>query len=68
MTIECDNCLICAQEYSMDELKPVALSTFIVTKFKICATCLNSSDPADDYREVRGIVNAFFNMDEKLIK
>lgn len=68
MATESDNCLICAQEYPMADLKPVALSTVNVTKFKICVKCLNSSDPADDYREVRSIVNAFFKMDEKFIK
>lgn len=68
MAIESDNCIVCAEEFSLNELKSVALSTFHVTKFKICNNCLNNSDPADDYREVRNVINSFFEIDKKLIK
>lgn len=68
MLTESDNCIVCAGEFSITELKSVALSTVHVTKFKICVDCLNQSDPADDYREVRSIVNAFLNIDTKITK
>lgn len=67
MTTESDNCIVCAEEYPVNELKSVALSTVCVTKFKICVNCLNKSDPADDYRSVRQIVNAYLDL-SKLIK
>jgi hypothetical protein len=63
-----DNCIVCAEEFSTDELKGVALSTLNITRFKICNNCLNKSDPADDYLEVRSIVNSFLNLDEMLSK
>jgi hypothetical protein len=68
MTIESDNCIVCAEEFSTDELKSVALSAVNVTKFKICTTCLNQTNPQDDYREVRNIVNSYFSLDHLLKK
>ncbi|HWZ21399.1 MAG TPA: hypothetical protein VNW06_02025 [Cytophagaceae bacterium] len=66
MAITSDNCIVCAEEFDVTELKSVALSTVNVTKFKICKNCLAASDPADDYREVRAIVDSFLKMDNKL--
>ena len=51
-----DNCGICAQENSSEELIPVALSAVNITKFKICKECLAKSNPKDDYAEVRNVV------------
>lgn len=62
-----DNCIVCAEEFSLDELKSIALSTINVTKFKICNHCLDRSDPNDDYRQVRNIVNSYLSL-EKIIK
>lgn len=64
MTLESDNCIVCAEEFSIDELKSVALSAVNVTRFKICAKCLNQTNPQDDYREVRDIVNSFLAFDK----
>lgn len=58
------NCIVCAQEFDPDELQNVALSTINVTNFKVCEACLNSSDPAEDYREVRNIVNSYLKFSE----
>jgi len=66
MTRASDNCIICAEEFDITELQSVALSTVNVTKFKICKNCIAASDPADDYREVRSIVDFFFKIDKKL--
>lgn len=58
------NCVICAAECDSAELHSIALSTFSVTPFKICQACLNQSDPADDYKQVRSIVNSYLNISE----
>lgn len=55
------NCIVCAQEFDPSELQNVALSEINVTNFKVCEACLNSSDPSEDYREVRNIVNSYLN-------
>lgn len=65
---ESDNCIVCAEEFTTSELKGVALSTLNITRFKICNNCLNHSDPADDYREVRSVINSFLNIDNILSK
>lgn len=53
------NCIVCAQEFNPDELQSVALSKINVTRFKICQACLDMSDPAEDYRQVRDIVGSY---------
>lgn len=59
------NCIVCANEFDDNEkLLSIALSKINVTKFKICQTCLNISDPADDYYEVRKIVNSYLKITE----
>jgi len=50
------NCIVCAQEFDSDDLQSVALSEINVTNFKVCQACFDSSDPAEDYREVRSVV------------
>ena len=66
MKIESENCVICAEECLVSELKSIALSTFNVTKFKICQNCLNSTDPQDDYASVRAIIASYVISDKKL--
>lgn len=58
------NCIVCAQEFDPDELQNVALSKINVTNFKVCEACLESSDPAEDYLEVRRIVNSYLNFSQ----
>lgn len=64
MVRESDNCSVCAEECSLDELKSIALSAVHVTKFKICNSCLDKSNPEDDYFEVRNIVNSYLKLDK----
>lgn len=68
MSYESDNCIVCAKEFGPDELKSVALSALNVTKFKICLACLNQTNPHDDYREVRDIVNSFLVFEKEFNK
>lgn len=53
------NCIVCAQEFDPEELQNVALSKINVTNFKVCQACFESSDPAEDYREVRSVVDSY---------
>ena len=56
------NCIVCASEFNVNELESIALSN----NFKICKACLDKSDPADDYRQARQIVESYFSNPEKL--
>jgi hypothetical protein len=58
------NCIVCAQEFDSEELQSVALSKINVTRFKICQGCLDQSNPDDDYREVRKIINSYLWFNE----
>ena len=56
MTQASYNCIICAQEINQEDAQNVALAKVNITKFKVCQACLDHSDPAEDYRQVRDIV------------
>lgn len=60
------NCIVCAEEFASDDLQSLALSKINVTNFKICQACFDSSNPAEDYREVRAIVASYNHMEESL--
>ena len=53
------NCSICANEFNYDELQSLALSKINVTRFKICQTCLDQCDPAEEYRQAREIISSY---------
>lgn len=53
------NCIVCAQEFDLSELQSVALSKINVTRFKICQSCLDACDPAEDYRQAREIISSY---------
>jgi hypothetical protein len=59
MTERSHNCIVCAEEFSSSELHSEALSKINSTKFKVCANCLDKSDPAKDYKQVRDIVKSY---------
>lgn len=58
------NCIICAQEFDVEELQSVALSKINVTNFKVCQGCFDNSDPAEDYRQVKEVVNSYLKFAE----
>lgn len=59
MTKESCNCIVCANEFEPGKLENIALSKINVTNFKICEACFDQSDPAEDYRQVKDIVNSY---------
>ena len=64
------NCIVCAEEFVPEELQSVALSKINVTRFKICQSCLDKSDPTEDYRQAREIISQYlwFNATKSLYK
>jgi hypothetical protein len=64
------NCQICAIEFNYNELQSLALSKVNATQFKVCQECLDKSDPTEDYRQVREIINSYlwFNEAKSLLK
>ncbi len=58
------NCIICAGEFNSAELTNVVLCKINVTRFKVCQGCFDYSDPAEDYRQVRDIVNSYLKFAE----
>ena len=58
------NCIICAEEFAPEELHSTVASQVNSTYFKVCQSCLDSSDPAEDYRQVREIVNNYLKFAE----
>ena len=64
MTQEVCNCIICAREFNPDELVCVALSKINVTKFKICKECFENSDPSNDYKQAREVVESYLKFVE----
>lgn len=53
------NCVVCALEFNPNESKNIHLAKINITKFKICESCLEISDPSDDFNEVRQIVKKY---------
>lgn len=58
-----DNCMVCSEEFDSDELRPIAM--YGATTFKICTGCLNRSDPANDYAQVKNIVSGFMKSSQQ---
>lgn len=60
------NCIVCAEEFALSEMQILALSKINTTKFKICQKCLELSDPEDDYKVARNIVQSYLNFSKKV--
>lgn len=54
------NCIICAEEFLEEEMQSVSLSKVNTTRFKVCQTCLDMSDPANDYKAAKEIILSYF--------
>lgn len=62
MIKEICNCMVCAEEFDPNTFQSEALSVINATHFKVCQSCLDSSDPAEDYRQVRNVVNSYLKL------
>jgi hypothetical protein len=56
------NCIVCAEEFDLEELQSVG--SINSSSFKICQACVDMSDPADDYYQVREIINSYLRKSE----
>jgi len=61
------NCIVCADEINSDELYSEALIKINYTKFKVCAKCLEMSNPEEDYKEVRNIVRSYLKTSSQIL-
>jgi len=59
MTQESVNCIVCASEFDPKELHSLASERINITNYKVCQSCIDKSDPAEDYREVRDIIISY---------
>lgn len=58
-TVNSCNCIVCAEEFTSDELQSVALSKINVTRFKICQACFDQCQPEENYRQARDIITSY---------
>jgi len=58
------NCIICAKEFNSEDLQNVALAKVNITNFKVCQACFESSDPTEDYRQVRDVVYSYLQFSQ----
>jgi len=56
-----DNCMVCSNEFDDTELFSVRASSH-----KICAKCLASSDPQNDYAQVKNIVSGYLKFSQQM--
>lgn len=64
MTQASYNCIVCANEYVEEEFQSEASSKINSTRFKVCQACIEQCDPAEDYRQVRQIVDSYLKFAE----
>lgn len=60
------NCIICAKEFALSDMQILELSKINTTKFKICKKCFELSDPEDDYKVARDIVQSYLDFPKKI--
>lgn len=58
-----DNCMVCSGEFSSEELSSLVASA---SYFKICRSCLESSDPSDDYAQVKSIISGYMKFSQQI--
>ena len=57
--VNAQNCIVCAEEFDLSDMQTIALSKINTTRFKICQSCLDKSDPAEDYSDVKKIISSY---------
>lgn len=60
------NCAICSTEIVSTDTTNKALLRANIGKYKICNDCFNSSNPEEDYKQVREILASYY-VDETII-
>lgn len=58
-----DNCMVCGEEFSAEELSAIVSTA---SYLKICQGCLDLSDPADDYADVKRIIASYLKIAQQI--
>lgn len=58
-----DNCMVCSEEFPLEELNSLVVSA---NYLKICFDCLNSSDPANDYAQVKRVISGYQKFSQQI--
>lgn len=53
------NCIVCAEEFTPDEMTSEASIKVNTTFFKVCQKCLDLCDPNTDYVEAKKIIDSY---------
>lgn len=56
--------MVCGEEFSLEELSAMVASA---NNFRICSPCLASSDPANDYAQVKSIISGYQKFSQQMI-
>lgn len=59
-----ENCMVCGNEFSSEDLKSITLANKTINKFKICFNCLEKSDTQNDYSDVKKIILSYIKFEE----
>jgi hypothetical protein len=58
-----DNCIACGNEFSFEELCSLVSTA---SHYRICQNCLDASDIANDYEQVKSIIVAYVKFAEEV--
>ena len=58
-----DNCMVCGEEFSIEELSSLVASA---SYLKICHSCLGQSDPTNDYAQVKSIISGYLKFSQQI--
>ena len=58
-----DNCMVCSKEFFIEELSSLVASA---SNLKICHSCLDMSDPANDYAQVKNIISNYLKFSQQV--
>jgi hypothetical protein len=61
--LDSDNCMVCGKEFSAEELSSLVASA---SYLKICHPCLDLSDPANDYAQVKNIISGYLKFSQQV--
>lgn len=62
--LDSDNCMVCGEEFSLEELSSLVASA---SNLRICHTCLDMSDPANDYAQVKRIISGYLKFSQQVM-
>jgi hypothetical protein len=58
-----DNCMACSEEFSFEELCSLVSAA---SHYRICQRCLDASDPANDYKQVKNIILGYVKFAQQI--